>query len=133
MEDDANAVSPPASAVLFYFGQGHGRFRHVLFRRSSLPRPDQACTEAIHGTHCEYGASCTGDTWCTKSGYQFLLAAPCMEGKCMHFVAVAKPEKEGTGTRNFCVTDDGVIRYKTGGQLGARVTIAECKRWEALQ
>ena len=79
------------------------------------------------------GASCTGDTWCTKSGYQFLLTAPCSEGKCLHFVAVAKPEKENTGTRNFCVTDDGVIHYNAGGPLSARVTIAECKKWQALQ
>ena len=79
------------------------------------------------------GASCTGDAWCTKTGYQFRVNATCMEGNCLHFVAVAKPESENTGTRNFCVTDDGVIHYNSGGPLSARVTFAECKKWSPLQ
>jgi type IV pilus assembly protein PilA len=79
------------------------------------------------------GVSCTGEAWCTKSGYQFRLTAMCDQGNCTHFVAVAKPESESTGTRNFCVTDDGVIHYNASGPLTARVTIAECKKWQLLQ
>jgi type II secretory pathway pseudopilin PulG len=78
------------------------------------------------------GPTCKGDTWCTKSGYQFRVSAVCKEGNCSRFIAVAKPEGSSTGTRNFCVTDDGVIHYKMGEPLDTRLTIAECRKWEAL-
>jgi len=103
------------------------------------PDPNGAANTRPSALHADLvdasigGASCTGDAWCTKAGYQFRINATCLEGNCLHFVAVAKPESENTGTRNFCVTDDGVIRYNAGGQLSARVTFAECKKWPTLQ
>jgi hypothetical protein len=103
------------------------------------PEPNGAANTRTSALHADLvdasigGASCTGDAWCTKAGYQFRINATCLEGNCLHFVAVAKPESENTGTRNFCVTDDGVIRYNAGGPLSARVTFAECKKWPTLQ
>ncbi|HWZ98823.1 MAG TPA: hypothetical protein VN025_13785 [Candidatus Dormibacteraeota bacterium] len=79
------------------------------------------------------GPSCTADSWCTKSGYMFRVNAFCKEGNCTHFVAVATPSNDNSGSRNFCVTDDGVIRYQLGGPLTERVAIAECKKWAPLQ
>jgi type IV pilus assembly protein PilA len=78
-------------------------------------------------------ASCTGDAWCTKSGYQFRVKAICMQHQCPDYVVVATPVDSNTGTRSFCSTSNGVIRYKLGSPLAAPVTVAECKKWSALQ
>jgi hypothetical protein len=78
-------------------------------------------------------ATCTGDAWCTKSGYQFRVKAICMQHQCLDYVVVATPVDSNTGTRSFCSTSSGVIRYKFGSPLTAPTTVAECKKWSPLQ
>jgi type IV pilus assembly protein PilA len=78
-------------------------------------------------------ATCTGDAWCTKSGYQFRVRAICMQHQCLDYVVVATPVDSNTGTRTFCSTSNGVIRYKLGSPLTAPITVAECKKWSPLQ
>jgi type II secretory pathway pseudopilin PulG len=78
-------------------------------------------------------ASCTGAAWCTKSGYQFRLTAACRLHLCTDYLVVATPVNANTGTRNFCSTSDGVIHFKTGPPLTARVSVSECRAWKALQ
>jgi type IV pilus assembly protein PilA len=78
-------------------------------------------------------ASCSGDTWCTKSGYHFRVRAVCKESRCREYVVLAAPVDSNTGTRNFCSTSDGVIRYKPGSPLTLPVSVAECKGWSPLQ
>jgi hypothetical protein len=77
--------------------------------------------------------TCTATTWCTKSGFRFRMSAVCQKLKCDEFVAVATPVASNTGTRNFCSTSDGVIRYKTGPPLTVPVSVLECRRWLPLQ
>lgn len=79
------------------------------------------------------GPTCSGDIPCIKSGYQFGLTATCKEHRCDGFLAVATPVNTSTGSRSFCATEDGVIRYKIAVQLTARPTIADCKKWPELQ
>jgi type IV pilus assembly protein PilA len=76
--------------------------------------------------------SCTATAWCTKSGYQFRLRGVCKEGLCTQYVAVATPVNANTGTRSFCSTSDGVIRYKAGPPLTTGITVSECKSWAPL-
>lgn len=78
-------------------------------------------------------ATCTGDAWCTKSGYQFRVKAICMQHQCLDYVVVATPVDSNTGTRSFCSTSSGVIRYKFGSPSTAPVTVTECKKWSPLQ
>jgi type IV pilus assembly protein PilA len=78
-------------------------------------------------------ATCTGDAWCAKSGYQFRVKAVCMQHQCAEYVVVATPVDSNTGTRSFCSTSSGVIRYKLGSPLTAPVTVAECKTWSPLK
>lgn len=78
-------------------------------------------------------ASCTAGAWCEKSGYRFRLTAVCLEHQCMEYLVVATPVSADTGTRNFCSTKDGVIRYQAGPPLTAPVTGSECRKWPPLQ
>lgn len=77
--------------------------------------------------------SCTADAWCTKSGYQFRVTAVCKQQVCKEYVVVATPVDSNTGTRSFCSTSDGVIRYKQGQPLSTSVSAPECRAWPPLQ
>jgi type IV pilus assembly protein PilA len=76
---------------------------------------------------------CTANAWCTQSGYRFRLTGVCKNGSCTEYVAVATPVDSNTGTRSFCSTSDGLIRYKVGPPLTSALSVAECRAWPALQ
>ena len=77
--------------------------------------------------------SCTGDAWCTKSGYHFRVKAICKLHKCDAYLTVATPANDNTGARSFCSTSDGIIRYRTGPAPTVPVTVSECKTWSPLK
>jgi hypothetical protein len=101
--------------------------------------PDPRQPDATSPDHANFinetlgNASCTGDAWCTKSGYQFRLTAVCKLRVCKEYVVVATPVDANTGTRNFCSTSDGVIHYRVGGPVTAPVSVSECRAWTPLQ
>jgi type II secretory pathway pseudopilin PulG len=76
--------------------------------------------------------SCTADAWCTKSGYHFRVTAVCKLHVCKEYVTVATPVDSNTGTRSFCSTSDGVIRYKLGEPLTVPLSASECRGWPPL-
>jgi type IV pilus assembly protein PilA len=78
-------------------------------------------------------ASCTGDAWCTKSGYRFRVTTICKQLPCTEYTVVAIPVDSNTGTRSFCSTSDGVIRFKTGQSLAPPASAKECRAWPPLQ
>ncbi|MGA9542520.1 MAG: hypothetical protein WBQ85_03075 [Candidatus Sulfotelmatobacter sp.] len=80
-------------------------------------------------------ASCTSGAWCSVSGYNFRLVTDCRLAAqvCKEFVAVATPISSSTGTRSFCSTSDGVVRYKVGPPLTSPVTPSECRKWAPVQ
>ena len=78
-------------------------------------------------------ATCIGTAWCTKSGYQFRIAAVCKLRVCKEYVVVATPVDANTGTRSFCSTSDGVIRYRVGPPTTAPLSGSECRTWAPLQ
>ena len=78
-------------------------------------------------------ATCTGNAWCTKSGYQFRIAAVCKLRACKEYVVVATPVNPNTGSRSFCSTSDGVIRFKVGPPMTEPVSVSECRTWRPLQ
>jgi hypothetical protein len=77
--------------------------------------------------------TCTGGNWCTSSGYRFIINASCGFGTCNDFVAFATPVASNTGTRSFCSTSDGVIRYQTVPPLTVPLALRECRAWKPLQ
>jgi hypothetical protein len=77
--------------------------------------------------------NCTGDAWCTKSGYRFRVKALCLQHQCLDYVAVATPVDNNSGTRSFCSTSSGVIRYKLGSLPTAPISVTECKTWQPLK
>jgi type IV pilus assembly protein PilA len=77
--------------------------------------------------------SCTGDAWCTKSGFHFRVTAVCKQHSCGEYLVVATPIATNTGTRSFCSTSDSVIHYKTSPPLNAPITVSECRAWSLLQ
>ena len=85
--------------------------------------PDHACLiDGLLGK-----ANCTPGSWCESADYKFAVRGVCLAGKCMSYVVSATPAK-GTGT-NFCSTDTGVIRSRSGPPLTAPLTVAECRNW----
>ncbi len=79
------------------------------------------------------GAACGVDGWCTKSGFRFHVTAICKLRLCKEYVVVATPVSANTGTRNFCSTSEGVVRFKTAPPLVTPVSVADCQAWEALK
>lgn len=77
-------------------------------------------------------AACTSGKWCTKSGFRFSVTATCKKQLCDGFVVVATPVGPNTGTRNFCSTAEGVIRYRTGPPLTSPVSASECESWPPI-
>jgi type IV pilus assembly protein PilA len=101
--------------------------------------PDPRDASASSARHAGFidaalGAStCTAGTWCPKSGYRFTVKAVCSERGCKQFVAVATPVSSSTGTRNFCSTSDGVIRFRMGPVLDSPITVSECRAWPPVR
>jgi len=77
--------------------------------------------------------SCTGDAWCTKSGYRFRVTSVCKQQVCTEYVVIATPVDSNSGTRSFCSVSDGVIHYKTESPITAPPSAAECKAWPVLR
>ena len=76
---------------------------------------------------------CTAAAWCIKSGFQFRLTAACTKLPCDEFVVVGTPVESNTGTRSFCSTSDGVLRFRLGPPLIAAISAAQCRSWQPLQ
>ena len=77
--------------------------------------------------------NCTKGAWCEKSGYRFTLTAVCIQQMCSEYAVTGTPVSTDTGTRNFCSTTDGVIRFQAGSPLTAPVRASECRKWAPLQ
>lgn len=76
---------------------------------------------------------CTAGKWCAKSGYNFMVKAFCGLGSCRDFVALATPASPQTGSRSFCSTSDGLIRYQILPPLTRPISLSQCKAWTPLQ
>jgi type IV pilus assembly protein PilA len=76
---------------------------------------------------------CAGEGWCAKSGFRFRVSAVCQRQSCKDFVVVATPVSSATGTRSFCSTSDGLIRYTMNSPTDSQLSVAECRAWTVLQ
>jgi type IV pilus assembly protein PilA len=110
-------------------------FARDLAKLGSDPRGGQAESPEHAGFLDEIlaNASCTGGAWCTKSGYRFRVTTVCKQLPCSEYTVVAIPVDSNTGTRSFCSTSDGVIRYKAGESLAPPAAAKECRAWPPLQ
>ena len=78
-------------------------------------------------------SSCIGDAWCTKSGFRFQVTTICKGQPCREYVAAAIPVDTSSGSRSFCSTSDGLIRYRNGIPPTLPVSAADCRSWPQLQ
>lgn len=78
--------------------------------------------------------TCIRDVWCSKSGYDFRVTTGCSNSEpCKEYLAVATPVDANSGTRSFCSTSDGVIRYKLGLTIATPITASQCRTWPTLK
>ena len=77
--------------------------------------------------------ACTAGEACTKSGFRFKLMPVCKQKSCGEFVAVAVPVARNSGTRSFCATSDGIIRFKRDDNVLPPVSVSACRTWAPLQ
>ena len=87
---------------------------------------------AEHAGLLDQTLGCSSGAWCEKSGYRFRVNAVCMQQQCAQYVALATPVSASTGSRSFCSTSDGVIRFKLGPPLDAPIRGTECRSWQPL-
>ncbi len=78
--------------------------------------------------------TCGAGTWCTKSGYRFMITTNCrVQQRCREYVVTATPVSASTGSKNFCAISDGLVRVQSGAPLSAPLAAAECSSWNLLQ
>jgi type II secretory pathway pseudopilin PulG len=77
--------------------------------------------------------TCMAGAWCTKAGYRFTTTAVCKQRACKEFVVVGSPVSSNTGTRNFCSTADGVVRFSVGPPLVMPISASDCRQWTPMQ
>ena len=77
-------------------------------------------------------ATCNGVVSCTKFGYRFSIKAECMKQACDQFVILGTPVTDNTGTRSYCSTSDGIIRFKLGSPITQSLSATECRKWSPL-
>ena len=101
--------------------------------------PDPSNPNKLSSTHAGLldstlgNPACTGTNWCTASGYRFIVRGSCTAGRCRDFIALATPETSSSGTRNFCSTSDGLIRYQVAPPLSTPLTPRDCKAWAPIR
>ncbi len=88
-------------------------------------------SSAHHAALVDEVLGCT-DMWCSKSGYRFTITATCKGQNCSDFVSVGTPLSPTSGTRNFCSTADGVIRFQVAPPLFTPPSAAGCRSWTPL-
>jgi hypothetical protein len=102
--------------------------------------PDPSGAVMSSAAHAGYidatlgSASCTAGAWCEKSGFRFTTGG-CAKQKqrCDEFVVVATPVSSQSGSRSFCATSDGVVRFSIGPPLTSALSASECQTWPPLQ
>lgn len=77
-------------------------------------------------------ANCAAKTTCSKDGYVFTLITNCKARSCADYVVFASAQNSGTGTKNLCLTSDGVVRVRDLGTQ-APASEAECRKWDPLK
>lgn len=95
--------------------------------------PGGTAGSAEHAGLIDESLGCSSGDWCVKAGYRFRVNAVCLQGQCAQYVALATPVNASTGTRNFCSTSDGVIRFQAGPPLNTPIGVPECRRWAPLK
>lgn len=68
-----------------------------------------------------------------KNGFRYSLTATCgTDDVCTDYVVLATPLSSSTGSRSFCSTSDGVVRYKRGEPITSTLTSEDCQQWPAM-
>ncbi len=88
------------------------------------------------GVPCDMNHACLSDQLvgcaaqpCVKSGYQFYLVSSASGVPFSDYTSTATPVSwNQTGSKNFCTTDDGIIRYQktAAASLAAGVIHSDC-------
>ncbi|HLY99579.1 MAG TPA: hypothetical protein VKT33_11015 [Candidatus Angelobacter sp.] len=77
-------------------------------------------------------SSCISGKWCTKGQYRYTMTGACNNGSCDDYVAVGTPANTNAGSRSFCSTSDGVVRWHAGPALKEPISADECRQWNSL-
>lgn len=135
-EADAVATMRSLQAAEVSYAQGHSETGFARDLSTLGPDPATGKESPDHAALIDStlgNASCTAGAWCLRSGYRFSLKGVCVMQTCGEFVAVGTPISSNTGTRSYCSTSDGVIRFNVGQAILKPVTVTECRRWPPLR
>ena len=116
-----------------YPSRGYAKDLTLLGARSSSCPDGRSADHACLIVGPLAANQCTAGHWCTKGGYKFSMTGICgADGSCTDYVIVATPLRSNLGSKTFCSTSDGVLRYKMG-LIAAPLTSAEdCQSWTEM-
>ena len=89
--------------------------------------PGTPCDKA-HACLVDFLVGCVAEP-CPKSGYYFFLTSNSAAEPFTEYASTATPISwSNTGAKNFCSSDDGILRFEIGGSasLGGAVLRAAC-------
>ncbi len=69
---------------------------------------------------------CTARTWCEKDAFRYSIVG---FGSALPDYVITATPIPGQGTKTYCSTGDGVVRYRVG-RVAEPVTTSECLSWE---
>jgi len=76
--------------------------------------PAATCDQA-HACIIDQNLGCAAEP-CYRDGYNFFLMSDSGAAPFIDFAVTASPTQwNGTGSKNFCAAEDGVLRYEVGG------------------
>lgn len=66
-------------------------------------------------------------------GFRYNVTAFCgSDDVCTNFMVTAAPVNESTGSKTYCSTSDGIVRYQPGARASLPATVEECAAWSPL-
>ncbi|HEV3041734.1 MAG TPA: prepilin-type N-terminal cleavage/methylation domain-containing protein [Candidatus Angelobacter sp.] len=113
--NEAAAVSDMRSIVTAEatYSNSYGTTNGFASKLAALG-PAATC-DAAHACIIDQNLGCAAEP-CSRNGYNFFLMSDSGAAPFVDFAITASPAQwNGTGSKNFCAAEDGVLRYEVGG------------------
>jgi hypothetical protein len=116
-----------------YPNRGYAKDLTVLGSSSSSCSDGRSADHACLIAGPLAASQCTAGQWCNKGGYKFSMTGICnADGSCTDYVVVATPLRSSMGSKTFCSTSDGVLRYKMGLIASPLTSAEDCQSWTEM-
>ncbi len=96
------------------------------------PGASATCTPSTsHACLIDSTLACSSSTWCVKDQYKYS-AVGIGTPAASEYVITATPLNNSAGTKSFCSTADGVVRFKYGSVASPLTSAEDCQTWTPI-